>query len=370
MTHFLNSNTAITNPGNFIASIPGVLGYYPQESVIIVTAYAEPGNPYALYGPVFRVDLSLAHHLQRELDSVAPEEGLDAVGHFAILVTRIPNSGTARAAVETILKLQDSEGHPLVDACWHTSEIANFTPYNLVFGPPITELVKAGVPDSWVAGTVGSVLTQPTMQPLIAQGALPELDRADTRAYFDPIRGQGEATNAESTALAQRGSHLAARITTHPNEVRLQMERACEILQAVKPLPLVGQTTYKSLEDVFGSADNAALIAAALTRSKLRDCLFNVALEHPLSTATAMLTLARTYPGVIRANALSLWAVIAVKLQLPNWATAALECAEDAMPNHSLSCILRQLLRAGQHASLLTTASIGCDEMWQDLEGV
>ena len=80
-----------------------------------------------------------------------------------------------------------------------------------------------------------------------------------------------------------------------------------------------------------------------------------------------MLTIARAYSGAIRANALSIWAVIAVKLKLSNWATAALESAEDALPNHSLSYILKQLLRAGQHENMLETAALGCDEMWEEL---
>ena len=367
MTHFMNSDTAITHPGNFIASIPGVLGYYPQESVIIVTAYAEPGSSEALYGPVFRVDLSLADRLQDVLDSVPAEDIMEAVGHFAILVTRIPNSKTARAAINTLLELTDPSGLPLVDACWHASEIANYTPYSLVFGPPMDQLIRAGVPDSWVSGTVGSVMAQPTMQALIAQGALPELDREDTRAYFEPEAGQWEATSAQCTQLRRRGARLAAHIALYPEKVRTEMERACEILKDVTPQPLIGQTCRQTIEEVFGTTENAELIATTLTKSKLRDCLFNVALEHPLETGVAMLTIARAYSGAIRANALSIWAVIAVKLKLSNWATAALESAEDALPNHSLSYILKQLLRAGQHENMLETAALGCDEMWEEL---
>ena len=369
MTHYLHSEPAITNPGDFIASIPGVLGYYPQESVIIVSAYCEPGNPVALYGPVFRVDLSLADRLQEVLNSAPPE---DVIAHFAIVVTRIPNSATAQDAVDALLNLEDHRGMPLIDACWHTSEIAHYTPYSLVFGPPVRAMVRAGVPDTWVAGTVGSVIAQPTMSPLLAQGALPELDRDDTRAYFDPSGGQWEASSAECAELHRRGAQLASRIALHPETVRVHMERACEVLRNVAPRPLVGQAAPASVADVFASSNDAQLIATALTRSQLRDCLFNVALEHPLRTGAAMLAIGRGYGGIIRANALSIWAVIAVNEHLANWAAVALECAEDAVPNHSLSCILKQLLRAGQHDNVLVTASLGCDEMWEmlaDLDG-
>ncbi|WP_284522873.1 hypothetical protein [Corynebacterium aquatimens] len=58
-----------------------------------------------------------------------------------------------------------------------------------------------------------------------------------------------------------------------------------------------------------------------------------------------------------------------MKLKLTSWASAALECAQEEIPEHSLSYYLAQLLRAGAHESLIKTALRGCGEAWELLEG-
>jgi len=73
---------------------------------------------------------------------------------------------------------------------------------------------------------------------------------------------------------------------------------------------------------------------------------------------------------VIRANALSLWAIAAVQLKLASWASVALMCAQEEVPGHSLSEVLLELLRLGEHTSLLRSAELGCAAMWEELEGV
>ena len=104
-----------------------------------------------------------------------------------------------------------------------------------------------------------------------------------------------------------------------------------------------------------------------LSQPLLRDCLFQAAIRHPKSAATVLLTIARSFDGDIRANALSLWSVIAVRLRLPSWAQAAVDAAQEEMPAHSLSDLLHQLLRMGAHEKILDSALAGCEEVWDDL---
>jgi len=56
-----------------------------------------------------------------------------------------------------------------------------------------------------------------------------------------------------------------------------------------------------------------------------------------------------------------------VRLRLTSWAQAAIDAAQEAMPEHSLSDILHQLLRMGAHEKILDSALAGCDEVWGDL---
>lgn len=365
MTNFTHPHSTLSEPGNLIASIPGLLGYYPQESAIVIALCPADDGTGATLGPVLRVDLGHVHHLQEAVEQLA---GVPVVGYVALVVSRIPDSALSGEAVAALFRLRHPDGGNLIAACWHVTGIAAGTPYSLLFGPAENDLIAAGLPCSLVSGTVGSVVSQPTMAGLIAQGALPELAREDTRAYFDPKRGR-RSTPTATLGLYRRGEALVAALQTDPARVRAAAERACSLLRAAPPQPLVGGDTRARATDVLPGDGDVEDLAVMLTRTQLRDTLFATALEHPAESATALLAIARYFSGIIRANALSLWAIIAVKLDVSGWACAALDCAQEEVPGHSLSYIVAQLLAEGQHENLLETALDGCREVWEDLGG-
>lgn len=368
----MHPDTTLSGPADFIASLPGVLGYYPQESAVIMSLWLdESGVP--VLGPVLRTDVCHASKLQDAMDEVDTQ---NAIGHLAVVVTRIPNSGLALDAVEALYALKDAEGLALIDVCWHVSEIAPGTPYSLVFGPPPAELVTAGFGEDWVGGTVASVMLQPTMGALLAQGALPELRRDDTRAFFDASCREDRETAASRAPRCYRmGDDAIERLnadtgtSTGAGVARSLALEACVDLASAPPHPLVGGAEHLRFDDVFTSPEQMERIATMLTRSQLRDSLFNTVLDHPKEAGAVMLTIARNFAGVIRANALSVWAVIAVELKLTNWASVALMCAQEEVPGHSLSYILEQLLRSGEREGLLLSARSGCDATWKDVLG-
>ncbi|MEH0146275.1 DUF4192 domain-containing protein [Corynebacterium sp. Q4381] len=367
MTQYMHPDTTLSGPADFIASLPGVLGYYPQESAVIMSLWLDDESGEPVLGPVLRTDLCHAGNLQDAVDEVDTH---NAIGHMAVVVTRIPNSGLALDAVEALYALKDAQGLALVDVCWHVSEIAPGTPYSLVFGPPPGELVTAGFGDDWVGGTVASVMQQPTMGALLAQGALPELRKDDTRAFFDAsCRGDQEAAASGAAHCYHLGDNLIEQLEANPSAARDLALEACVDLASAPPHPLVGGAEHLRFDDVFTSTQQMERVATMLTRSQLRDSLFNTALDHPKEAGAVMLTIARNFEGVIRANALSVWAVIAVKLKLANWASVALMCAQEEVPGHSLSYILDQLLRGGEHEGLLQSARSGCDATWRDVLG-
>lgn len=361
----MHPDTTLSGPADFIASLPGVLGYYPQESAVIMSLWLDDDCAEPFLGPVLRTDLCHAGQLQDAIDEIDTH---NAVGHLAVVVTRIPNSELTLDAVGALYSLKDAQGHPLIDVCWHVSEIAPGTPYSLVFGPPPGELVTAGFGDDWVGGTVASVMHQPTMGALLAQGALPELRRDDTRAFFDANCREDEANAASCAArLYHRGDEIIERLGVDAGQARAAALQACAALAGATPHPIVGGAEHLKFADVF--TDNAQMerVATMLTRSQLRDSLFSTALDHPKEASGVFLTIARNFEGIIRANALSVWAVIAVELKLTNWASVALMCAQEEVPGHSLSYILDQLLRAGEREGLLQSARSGCDATWRDL---
>lgn len=361
----MHPDTTLSGPADFIASLPGVLGYYPQESAVIMSLWLDEDSGEPVLGPVLRTDLCHAGKLQDAMDEVDTH---NAIGHLAVVVTRIPNSALALDAVEALYALRDDEGLALIDVCWHASEIAPGTPYSLVFGPPPGELVTAGFGDDWVGGTVASVVHQPTMGALLAQGALPELRRDDTQAFFDASSLEDRETAASCAARCYRmGDEVIERLDADTGAARSLALEACVDLASAPPHPLVGGAEHLRFDDVFASAEQIERVATMLTRSQLRDSLFNTALDHPKEAGAVLLTIARNFEGVIRANALSVWAVIAVELKLTNWASVALMCAQEEVPGHSLSYILEQLLRGGEREGLLLSARSGCDATWKDV---
>lgn len=366
MTHNTQSTPAVFGPADIIASLPGVLGFYPQESALIIHLVDTGDGDMVRLGPVLRADLCHTAQLEAGMREI-PDS--DRCARAALIVTRIPNSDLARDACETLYGMTGRDGDLLVDLCWHVSEIAAGTPYSLLFGPLPGDFLRSGMASEWVTGTVNSVVTQPTMQALLAQGALPELSREDTRAYFDPVdRDDLRAARDAAPGIYRLGQTLAGAVRNDAPLVRDAMRDACEVLRNAPDAPLVGAPDQR-LGEVFAAEEDLEILAAALSRTQLRDCLFSTALEHPQSSGAALLAVARNFDGVIRANALSLWAVVAVKLQLSSWAGAALECAQEEVPDHSLSEILHILLRTGNHAGVLECAEFGCAGVWEDLAG-
>ena len=355
---------SISELGDMIASLPGILGYYPQESAVVVSLLDDASGG-ALLGPVLRADLAHAEKLASVLQEL-PVQGV--CGHLAVIVSRIPNSTLVRDAADALYSATGGDNEPLVGACWHVSEIATGTPYTLVFGPPAEEMRRCGLPAQWVSGTVSSVMAQATMAPLIAEGALPELDRGDARSLFDALEDPRWAWDAASEArVHRRGRALAAQLDSDPRAARAAISQACDVLLTAREMPVVGGDAAPPLDALFSCREEVELLAATLTGSRVRDCLLGSALKNPRGAAALFLAVARTFGGVIRANALSLWAVLAVHVSLSPWAWAAVERALEEVPGHSMSVIVAKLLRAGEYEGLVRCAELGCAQMWAEL---
>lgn len=363
------STDALFGPADFIAALPGILGYYPQESAIVVCLLQDDFDGPAYLGPVLRADLCHASRIGETIDAT-PIEGV--MSFLAIVVSRVPNSRLVRDATEELYALTDPDGRPLIHACWHVSEIASGTPYCLMFGPAPAELLEAGLGEDWLTGTVASVVSQPTMAPLLAQGALPELDREGAHAFFEPASpalGDSGVEALTRRAFAQ-SRRLRDMLVRDRRAVLAELRRACEALAKAPEIGFLAPDVKLGVHDAFPNSRDAEIIAAALADRGLRDCLVATALEHPHRAGAGLLAFARGCRGVIRANALSLWAIAAVKLKLASWANVALICAQEEVPGHSLSEVLLELLRVGEHTSLLRSAELGCEAMWKELEGV
>ena len=365
---WLSDIPLVNSPSDIIATIPGTLGFYPQESVVVIGLVPDEVQPGSLVlGPVLRADIpdagEIAHTIATRLNGVC-------VTYFGLIITRTPQSDSAVAAIAALEQIQCGGGHPLIDVCWLVSEIAQGTPYEMVFGPDPDEMDCMGHPmvqPEWERGTIGSVIGSPTMRAMRDNGALPALSREDTFAFFDCI---GEC--CISTEITTKTAEIAAAAQTKAGELRRKLDKgepgagelvrhAAKALREAPKLPIVSDDAHPDLGTVFPDEEGLEALAATLSRSMFRDCLIGQAIRHPETAATALITVARTFDGIIRANALSLWALVAISRGLSSWASTALSTAQDDMPRHSMSAICLQIMGAGKQHELVTTILEGCE---------
>lgn len=354
-------NGIIDSPSSIIASIPGTLGYYPQESVVLIGLIADQDDPSAVYlGPLMRIDLPRTSEVSARMPPLA---GANCEIFLAVMVTRTPESTCALHAAEVLEGLQTARGEPLIDVCWHVSEIAFGTPYTMVFGPD-PAVLREDIPDvDWDRGVVGSVMNSPTMKAMRDNGTLPALAREDTFSYFDRDSDCDDdiATQLSLRALL-RADQARREVDTGDHGVAQLIRSAVRALRNAPVHPLVGADKRLALHDVCADKEERDALAAVLTRSMLRDCIIGQAVLSPEKSATALLAVARSFNGIIRANALTIWALIAIDRGLSSWASAALAAAQEEMPEHSMSAICMDILAVGAQRRIVETILQGCDE--------
>ncbi|WP_269509599.1 DUF4192 domain-containing protein [Corynebacterium faecium] len=358
----------LRSPAQLIASIPAALGYFPNEAVVLINAYSPPGaSPTLEIGAYLDADVGSTESIQRALQRIPLARH---VATFAVIVTRVPGSQMVAVAAEGLRMAADAFGE-IVEACWIVSEIADGTHYQLVFGPdPDTASAVWEWSAGYEQGTVTSVAAAEPMRPLIDHGVLPELHKGEVFSHFAPVfEPDVETGEALAPAAYTRGVELFQLVKMAPKAARVQIKRACSVYAAAPNAGLIDIDGSLIIDDVFTSLDDVELFAAMLSGSRLRDFLILDALERPRAAGAVLLTIARNFRGEIRANALCLWAMIALSQGLIGWASAALECAEGELLGHNLTALLGGVLDIGQGHSLLELCRQGCLDTWSELEG-
>ncbi|AWB84157.1 DUF4192 domain-containing protein [Corynebacterium liangguodongii] len=363
------SQQPLTGPSDIIAALPGIFGFYPQESTVIVGLLSDGftfanGKTSAVLGPVMRADIAHTHHM---LPALLHTPGGQCEAYYAVIVTRIPDSELVSRTTELLSSLRSPQGGPLIDACWHVSEIAHGTPYTLVFGPNEEQRQASGLGKDWAGGTVSSVASSPAMEQLLSNGGLPELGREEAFAFFDPFDPEPEGhPDYDPPAARALGNQLAAAYRDGEFGVWEDFAERCAIIHEAMARPVI--TECEADASVFACPGDGVELAAMLSRRCGRDALIVDALASPLSAATALAWVAKAYSGEIRANALSLWAIIATERKLSSWAIIALTCAQLEEPGHSLSEMLLTMLHNGMHDELVETAAAGCAMTWEAID--
>lgn len=338
------STSLLGTPGDLIANIPGILGFFPIESVVFTAMFREgPGARYSL-GPVIRIDINELHLLRdvgRAIDSVNP----DLIFCFAI--TEKATGIAIEEVVDTLFTTAEA-GTIDITACWITTGIYSGETYQLAFGPAPEELNHTcqGLTD-WEHGRIAPVTQAAATQNMLDQGQLPEINRSDAYAAFD--RRNRFLTDDDITELAaqakQRGDDILGAVRNDPSggAYTAALEEFESILECARAPR--HRNSVRALLQRPGLLRDAA---AYLTSVLLRDSILHHCVNDPRIAADLFLAVAKTFDGTIRNNALCLYTIAVIKLNLGMKAIPALDASLATDAEHSFSGLLRHGLIDGQ----------------------
>lgn len=340
----------VFTPREILANIPGLLGYYPHESLVFVTCVKNSENRIAL-GPVLRLDISDARHLpdvDQALSVVEPE----FVMGFVV---------ASRLSAEQIEDLRDylsqlsQCGILHLDGCWITTDIATSQRYRALFlGDDVQRW--ADKDRGWREGKISQVSASFTSQALLECGELPAISRGEAFHYFEATGEQLEDLDVESlhqSALIRAQAIKNDKQQGHDliNQLRVILMSACE-----SP----ADTHY--LEDA-----QLNVVREIFSDSFLRDLCLSEFLEQPEAARHVTREVAQLSSGNIRANALCVYAISCCSTPLSPRIPIALASALDDSPDHRLSRLLLAGYQTGELSRVYEAVQEGVQQTWNSL---
>ena len=324
-------------PAQTLANIPGVLGYYPHQSIIFVTFRHHRDDTHSRWalGPTLRIDIDSLDALP-EVGEVLTAEHADVV--LAFVIGRFPTQdGTTLDEITTTLA-QAADTHIVpIDACWHATTITNNGTYQLRF-EQTPSLTDRGLPTAgWRHGRIADIPTAQATQQLLADGDLPELTRDDCFTAFDKAATDPTTWRDRASNVANLAAQLAVDAQCCPSQFQAWFTTLeTELIRLEQPLPTPPGP----------GADIIDTCAAMLSITRIRDAAINLLLDHDRAARTLALEVARHFDAPIRTEALCVFALCTLGRHNTPKALHALMVARAEQPNHTLT---RYLLLAYQH---------------------
>ena len=259
--------------------------------------------------------------------------------------------------------LHEAQRHGRIAGVWRTDAIAE--------GEAFTQLMpETHAP---VEGTISSIMNNPTAQHLVSKGVLPEITREARLEYFAPASKKGTAqTPAVNMATLERTATVFSREATtmfykdnDPAMLTSLITVSADLIEHAPIDDLMPETI--PTPDTDFNATQLTTLMTCLATTRGRDALAPVLLDNSYRASHLLLAVATYTRGQIRANALCLWALIAVNEKLSSVAQLALEAANNEVPGHNLACLLTQLLERGLHTQLVETFVEGANATLDEL---
>ncbi|MEV0359813.1 DUF4192 domain-containing protein [Nocardia sp. NPDC050697] len=327
-------------PGALLASMPAMVGFPPERSLVIVVLRAPGGGPPVPRGTA-RVDAVVRFDLETERGAALPA---DAV---AECVADLQGPGPVEQIVAVVV---DERGQPERGSALVAELAEHLGAAGLVLGAAYS------LP-GFTAGAPWRNLLDPA-----AAGTLP--DPADSPVAFGhvlsglPLRG----SRTELTDMVAAAPELAAAVEREL-EVVAAATRAdyADAVRRGAPVEYSRRTAEFVLWQVSVLESGAepqprelARIAVALRDRPVRDIMFALAAgPHAGAAERLWLLLTRALTGADRAEAAALLGYSAYLRGDGPFAGIALDVALDALPGHPMAVLLETSLRSGMRPARL-----------------
>src|SRR5699024_1061955 len=229
----MTNSSILQTPGQLLANIPGILGFYPSDSIVLM-AFEESEGDLTL-GPTLRFDIAdLSTTLTKALTAIdhhrcvfimpfaitsSSELVIERIAQDIFVQASLLNTSAITYSTELDIEriaqdifVQASLLDMPIIALWHTAAIADGEPFAAVerdlseISDGILEIDD--MPSSWKHGNIDRVVTAATMEPFIRQGRLPGYDRDEAHA---PLYQRNHIIDADTLNLVQsQALHAAA----------------------------------------------------------------------------------------------------------------------------------------------------------------
>ena len=338
----------ITTPGHLLANIPGLLGFYPTESVVFMAIDTTPRGP--AMGPLARVDITDAQGTITDIAPLLAEHAREGV--FAFLISKQPLT-ELREVSHWLYSLDRAEDGVEIDAAWYAQEITQNAPYILLHGTVNAD--GSGPMKKWVEGTIPALTDAPSMRSCVDHNVVPELNREDFFSVFAP--GNSYLDAEEAKVLAQQARDSATRYreqvaVAHGKKRKDLLDHFLEDAQwALEQVA--------SVEEAEQDSKLLESCAVWLATTWTRDLVVDICAKAGESGADLLLAAARTFSGELRANALTLFALAQLEQEWDILAGPALQLVTEEFPSHRLGALLCQAYRHGLHEKVRDSIHTG-----------
>lgn len=325
------SHIRLSDPAELVAAIPHLLGFHPQNSVILLALH---GKNLGLTLRADLVDPEQAPPLAEQM--LTPLLRQEPTGVAVVVVGGAPGADGLpphRALVDVLDEALAGAGLPLLHAAW-TSETAAGAPWRCYDDPDC-------------AGTLADPAASPLAAATVAAGAVTFGRREDLVALLAPH---------DAEALARRSTLLEGADTAHPLTAALVNRRVAQLGRLLRSAP---DGSRDSCDSLVLDDRTVAELASALCDHRVRDrCLPWCTGPHAAAAERLWLDLVRATPAPERAEPAAMLALSAYLRGDGALAGVALDAALEACPQHSLSALLRAALDGGLQPDVIRTVAL------------